>query len=99
MERAVTSRKATQLPQALAVGDPGDREMAIDPGVGASRFAGVGRLLRSAWRYLRQASGDDKYERYVEHMALVHPGEPTVSRSEYFRMCQEQKWDGIKRCC
>jgi len=90
MSSAVTSSKTTQPAQTPAAGDPG---------VGASRFAGVGRLLRSAWRYLRQASGDDGYERYVEHMALVHPGEPTVSRSEYFRMCQEQKWDGIKRCC
>jgi uncharacterized short protein YbdD (DUF466 family) len=66
---------------------------------GSSPLAGIGRLLRNGWRYLRHTSGDDAYERYVEHMALDHPGQPTMSRAQYFRLRQEQKWDGIKRCC
>jgi uncharacterized short protein YbdD (DUF466 family) len=93
MDSAVTSSKAMQA-------DPGDPATAIEPRrASASRFAGIGRLLRSAWRYLRETSGDDAYERYVEHLALAHPGEPAMSRAQYFRLRQEQKWDGIKRCC
>jgi uncharacterized short protein YbdD (DUF466 family) len=57
------------------------------------------RLLWIAWGFLRQVSGDDAYERYRQHMAGVHPGELTMSRSQYFRFCQDQKWNRITRCC
>ena len=57
------------------------------------------RLLWSAWRFLRQASGDDAYERYLEHQALAHPDDPAMSRSQYFRFRQDQKWNRITRCC
>ena len=57
------------------------------------------RLLWIAWRFVRQVSGDDAYERYGEHMARVHPGQLTMSRSQYFRFCQNQKWNRITRCC
>lgn len=57
------------------------------------------RLLWIAWHFLRQVSGDDAYERYREHMAHVHSDQRTMSRSEYFRFCQDQKWNRITRCC
>ena len=60
---------------------------------------GATRLLWIAWRFVRQVSGDDAYERYGEHMARVHPGQLTMSRSQYFRFCQEQKWNRVTRCC
>ena len=56
-------------------------------------------VLVAAWRYLRQASGDDAYERYLEHMADAHPGERVLGRGEYFRVRQNEKWSGITRCC
>jgi uncharacterized short protein YbdD (DUF466 family) len=59
-----------------------------------ARSAAIG-----AWRFMRQASGDDAYERYLAHMARSHPGEPVLRRSEHFRLHQERKWNGIKRCC
>jgi len=62
-------------------------------------FNCAARLLWIAWRFLRQVSGDDAYERYREHMAHAHPGQLTMSRSQYFRFCQEQKWNRVTRCC
>jgi uncharacterized short protein YbdD (DUF466 family) len=57
------------------------------------------RLLWIAWRFVRQVSGDDAYERYGEHMARVHPGQVTMTRSQYFSFCQDQKWNRVTRCC
>jgi uncharacterized short protein YbdD (DUF466 family) len=64
--------------------------------------AALSRLWRGlwqGWRFLRQVSGDDAYERYLEHVARLHPDEKPVSRAEHFRMRQEQKWNRISRCC
>jgi uncharacterized short protein YbdD (DUF466 family) len=44
-------------------------------------------------------SGDDAYERYLEHLARFHPGEAPMSRAEHFRIRQDQKWSRISRCC
>ena len=43
------------------------------------------RLARTAWMLLRQASGDDAYERYQEHMLQAHPSNAVMSRSAYYR--------------
>ena len=57
------------------------------------------RFWRGAWRYLRHVSGDDAYERYLQHRAVYHPDEPLLSRQDYFKREQSRKWDGIRRCC
>jgi uncharacterized short protein YbdD (DUF466 family) len=57
------------------------------------------RLVWVAWNFLRQASGDDAYERYLDHMVRAHPGQPAMSRGEYYRFRTEQKWNRITRCC
>ncbi|MFL9711135.1 CstA-like transporter-associated (seleno)protein [Methylobacillus sp. Pita1] len=56
-----------------------------------------------AWRFLRQVSGDDAYERYLSLYAANqerhgHQG-PPLTREEFFKAWQQQKWDGVKRCC
>jgi uncharacterized short protein YbdD (DUF466 family) len=55
--------------------------------------------LRAAWRYVRAVSGDDAYERYLEHHAAHHAGEPVLTRKDYFSDRQRQKWTGVSRCC
>jgi uncharacterized short protein YbdD (DUF466 family) len=62
-------------------------------------FSCIWRWLWNAWSFLRQASGDDAYERYLEHMALEHPGTSPLSPAQYFRFRQDQKWNRITRCC
>lgn len=57
------------------------------------------RALRRAWQALRRVSGDDAYERYLAHHAAHHPDAPPLSRTEFFRRWQDEKWKGVKRCC
>lgn len=57
------------------------------------------RGLWLVWQFLRQVSGDDAYERYLEHVARMHPGETPMTRAEHFRSCQERKWNRVSRCC
>ncbi len=57
------------------------------------------RLLRSAWYFVRQVSGDDAYERYREHMLEAHADQSAMTRSEHYRVRTEQKWNRITRCC
>jgi uncharacterized short protein YbdD (DUF466 family) len=57
------------------------------------------RTLRLGWRFVRQVSGDDAYERYVRHMAQEHPGQAPTTRARYFAAMQEQKWSRVSRCC
>jgi uncharacterized short protein YbdD (DUF466 family) len=51
------------------------------------------------WRYVREVTGDDAYERYVAHHQVTHAGEATLTRREYFKKRQDEKWKGVTRCC
>jgi uncharacterized short protein YbdD (DUF466 family) len=62
-------------------------------GRAAARWAGA------AWRYVRAVSGDDAYERYLEHHAAHHPGEPVMPPKAFFTDRQRRKWMGVTRCC
>jgi uncharacterized short protein YbdD (DUF466 family) len=60
---------------------------------------GIKQRCHYLWRYLRQASGDDAYERYIAHQLIAHPGQPVLTRTQFFRKRQDEKWSKIKRCC
>ena len=56
--------------------------------------------IELVWRGVRQLSGDDAYERYLKHCAEHHPQDyQPLSKAEFFRQWQDEKWQGIKRCC
>ena len=57
------------------------------------------QFFKTAWRNIRQLSGDDAYERYLQHHAEHHLDEPQLSREAFFKEWQERKWKGVKRCC
>jgi uncharacterized short protein YbdD (DUF466 family) len=59
----------------------------------AARLAGI------AWRFLREVSGDDAFERYMDHMQRAHPSLPAMTRGQYYRFRTEQKWNRTTRCC
>ncbi|MFC0400108.1 YbdD/YjiX family protein [Paraburkholderia rhizosphaerae] len=64
------------------------------PGTRLSEFA---RTMRSA---CMQMFGIPDYERYVEHMALRHPGDPLLSRREFFIWSIDRKYSrNGPRCC
>lgn len=55
--------------------------------------------LRQVWQYLRQVSGDDAYERYLAHQRATHPDQAPMTREQYFRRRQDEKWSKVSRCC
>lgn len=55
--------------------------------------------LRRIWEWLRSATGDNAYERYLEHRRRRHPGEPVLSRAAFYEEDQRRKWGGVSRCC
>ena len=55
--------------------------------------------LQQGWKLLRELSGDDAYERYLQHQALAHADEKPLCRHAFFKQQQQQKWHGVKRCC
>jgi len=59
----------------------------------------VTRWVRSAWSFLRTASGDDAYERYLVHHTNVHAGQLPMSRRAFYEQTQRRKWSGVNRCC
>ena len=55
--------------------------------------------LKMFWRMVRRLSGDDAYERYLTHHAAHHRDETLLSKEAFFKQWQDEKWNGIKRCC
>ena len=53
--------------------------------------------LKGAWR---QIFGIPDYERYLELQAQHHPGEPVLSRREFFAQAIDRKYcKNGPRCC
>jgi uncharacterized short protein YbdD (DUF466 family) len=57
------------------------------------------RAVGALWRLLRRITGDDAYERYLEHCRLCHSGETPPGRREFYAARLAGKWSGIARCC
>jgi len=62
------------------------------------------RKIKAFWQGVRTLSGDDAYERYLKHYAdhhadAEHPGAQPLSKAEFFKQWQDEKWHGIRRCC
>jgi uncharacterized short protein YbdD (DUF466 family) len=61
------------------------------------------QLARCVCDGARLMVGVPNYETYVEHMALTHPGQPPMSRAEFFRDRQDARYGGGGRggfrCC
>jgi uncharacterized short protein YbdD (DUF466 family) len=57
--------------------------------------------LRSLWRALRTLTGDDAYERYLEHWRAAHSDASAapLDRAAFCREEQRRKWEGVRRCC
>jgi uncharacterized short protein YbdD (DUF466 family) len=57
-------------------------------------------MLRSAWWYLREVSGESAYDNYVDHQRRAHPGAIVLSRRDFERqrMADRENRPGV-RCC
>jgi uncharacterized short protein YbdD (DUF466 family) len=58
-------------------------------------------LARRCWALVRALSGDDAYERYLEHWRAQHREDttPPLDRAAFFKEEQRRKWEGVRRCC
>ena len=69
-------------------------------GAGASPGARLEGILRSIRRNARQVFGIPDYERYLAHCAAHHPGEPVMSKREFFKRAIDRKYcKSGPRCC
>ena len=57
------------------------------------------QLIPRWWNVFRTLVGDDAYERYCEHHRHCHAHERTLDRRAFYLKYQQEKWNGIKRCC
>ena len=48
---------------------------------------------------IRGAAGMDAYDQYRRHLARHHPGQPPLSREDFFRRELVSRWQGVRRCC
>lgn len=59
--------------------------------------------FKHLWHLVRRLSGDDAYDRYLEHHAQFHAATldalPPLSRKAFFKLWQDKQWSDIKRCC
>ena len=55
--------------------------------------------LRRAWVLFRELTGDDAYERYLDHWRAQHADREPLDRAAFYRDEQRRKWDGVRRCC
>ena len=61
--------------------------------------------IKALWRIVRRLSGDDAYEQYLKHYAQHHQTNAELechlplSKADFFKQWQDEKWNGIKRCC
>jgi uncharacterized short protein YbdD (DUF466 family) len=60
---------------------------------------GLSQILHKGWALLRRLSGDDAYERYLQHRRLHHADDTPLNRADFQRMECERRWNGIRRCC
>ncbi len=57
------------------------------------------------WQIIRRLSGDDAYEVYLKNYHKEHCNADNtdcskpLSKAEFFKRWQDEKWQGIKRCC
>ncbi|HYE48031.1 MAG TPA: YbdD/YjiX family protein [Azospirillaceae bacterium] len=56
-------------------------------------------MLRGFWEGLRQLTGDDAYDRYLERQASLHPEMPPLDREAFYLSELERRWSGVSRCC
>ena len=57
------------------------------------------RPFRYAWEYLKEISGENAYDRYLAVHAATHPDKPAMSRSEFYRWRQDDKYNNPGSRC
>ncbi len=62
-------------------------------------MSAVAAACRRFWTGLRAITGDDAWERYVEHVRRRHPGAAPLDRGAFYRTELERRSRECNRCC
>ena len=57
------------------------------------------RPFRYAWEYLKEISGENAYDRYLAVHTATHPNKPAMSRGEFYRWRQDDKYNNPGSRC
>jgi uncharacterized short protein YbdD (DUF466 family) len=60
---------------------------------------GVRQFLSAGLSLLRGVTGDDAYEKYLEHHERTHVDTAPLTAAEFFQAQLEQKWNCVSGCC
>ena len=55
--------------------------------------------IRYAWGYLKEISGENAYDRYLEIHRRSHPDKPAMQRGEFYRWRQDEKYNNPGSRC
>ena len=55
--------------------------------------------LRAIWDYLKEISGENAYDRYLAVHTATHPGKSAMSRGEFYRARQYEKYNNPGSRC
>ena len=61
----------------------------------------AGLNCKRIWQGIRRLTGEDAYERYLDHWREHHQdeGDAPLDRKAFYQQHLELKWNGVKRCC
>jgi uncharacterized short protein YbdD (DUF466 family) len=54
---------------------------------------------RRAWIVLQALSGEDAYDRYLDHQRRRHPAAAPLGRVEFQVSELDRRWSQVNRCC
>jgi len=55
--------------------------------------------LRAIWDYLKEISGENAYDRYLAVHAATHSDRSPLSRGEFYRARQDEKYNNLGSRC
>jgi uncharacterized short protein YbdD (DUF466 family) len=55
--------------------------------------------IRAIWEYLKEISGENAYDRYLTVHTATHPGKSAMSRGEFYRARQDEKYNNPGSRC
>ena len=59
----------------------------------------LARPIRAAWGYLKEISGKNAYDRYLAAHQRTHAGRPAMTRGEFYRWRQDEKYNNPGSRC
>lgn len=78
----------------LAGGEPAGKDSD-----GLSAIAALFGRAKDVQQACRQIFGIPDYDRYLAHAAVTHPGQPLMSKREFFEQAIDRRYGGSRAGC